>query len=87
MAGMSEEDVDNMPKWLRSRAFGTPWENKLATPLLPTDSLEDVTNPVQMVMNMITPFLKTPIELVQNQSWFTGQPIERYEGRQLICLV
>ena len=81
MAGMSEEDVDNMPKWLRSRAFGTPWENKLATPLLPTDSLEDVTNPVQMAMNMLTPFLKTPIELVQNQSWFTGQPIERYEGQ------
>lgn len=90
MAGMPEEDIEVMPEWLRERAFGSPVDGAVFTPLFPSDNISDflsteepIAQPLRAVGTMVSPLIKTPLfELPANVALFTGQPIERYEGQR-----
>lgn len=76
----TQEEIDQMPAWLRERAIGAG-RGRLLTPNLPSESIDDVTNP-RTYLGMLSPFITKPMELVTNQNFFTGAPIERFEGEQ-----
>lgn len=76
----SQEQMDKMPEWLRGKAIALGG-GKMITPALPSESLDDMFSPRAMA-GMLTPALTKPLELVTNQNFFTGAPIENYEGEK-----
>lgn len=58
---------------------GKYFQLKTSFPL--SDLGEFVENPAQKLFSSLTPLARAPIELTMNQQFFTGQPIERFEGQ------
>lgn len=85
-AGYTDEDVENMPSWVRQQGFALPGtDGAMSIPNLPSQVLNDMfTSKKDMgkaMLGMITPAVKVPFENVANVSSFTGHPIERFEGQ------
>lgn len=68
------EGVDR-PAWGEAYTK-VPGVNQLINPHLPLDSLSDIDHPVHALLSGLNPLVKSPIELSQNQSIFTGKPID-----------
>jgi hypothetical protein len=52
---------------------------------LPLSNLDDLSDPSQMLLNQLGPYIKVPVETKMNQSMFTGNPIDyqlKYEGKR-----
>ena len=87
MIDMSDEDLENMPSWLRQRAFGIRSKDEggeygIFSPLAPSSTLaQAMENPLHMALGMVSPIPKGFFEWGSNVSAFTGQRIERYEGQ------
>lgn len=43
---------------------------------------EFIENPAQKLFSALTPLVRAPIEMTMNQQFFSGQPIERFEGQK-----
>lgn len=67
-------DMENMTEYQRMRALPIG-EDKYLNLELPWSTLTQVTDPHALV-NMLSPLIKTPIELATNRSMFSGQPIQ-----------
>jgi hypothetical protein len=59
---------------------GKYFQLKTSFPL--SDLGEYIQNPAQKIFSSLTPLLRAPIELTMNQQFFSGQPIERFEGQR-----
>lgn len=69
-------DTEHMPAELQLSAFPIN-ENTFIYARLPWDTLATATNPRELV-SMLTPLLKTPIELATNRQLFTDKEIVQY---------
>jgi len=58
---------------------GKYFQLKTSFPL--SDLGEFIENPAQKLFSSLTPLARAPIELTMNKQFFTGQPIERFEGQ------
>jgi hypothetical protein len=86
-----------MPEWAKAGQYVQPFGAQIRgvplalNPNLPFQDIGelDVRHPVQSIARMIgervSPFIKTPIEVAMNKSYFTGQPIayERYSTEKV----
>jgi hypothetical protein len=58
----------NMPQFIRLQG------------LLPTGDLSLLDNPMELVANQLSPFIKAPYEVARNTSIFENQQLERFPG-------
>ena len=59
---------------------GKYFQLKTSFPL--SDLGEYLENPAQKIFSSLTPLVRAPIEMTMNQQFFSGQPIERFEGQR-----
>jgi hypothetical protein len=54
--------------------------SKFYNPMIGVSDLHNATSPIDLVKNLISPFIKTPAELLTNKNMLTGQPIKDPQG-------
>ena len=89
LSGMSDEDYDNMPDWVKETfpmTVGydkTTGRYKLYDTMLPYQDLASIggfDTTMDTLVGLVHPMLKTPLELWLNKNLYTGAAIESYEG-------
>lgn len=53
---------------------------KFYNPMIGVSDLHNATNPVDLVKSLLSPFVKTPVELLTNKNMLTGAPIKDPQG-------
>lgn len=88
-SGMSDEDWDNMPDWVKNTFpitlgyDGKTGRYRLFDTTLPYQDLASVNSLETFtgeVVSLLHPLIKTPIELFLNKNLYTGAALESYEG-------
>ena len=88
-SGMSDEEWDNMPDWVKGTfpiALGKDSDTgryRLFDTTLPYQdlaSLGGVQDMFSEVVSLLHPMIKTPVELFLNKNLYTGAALESYEG-------
>jgi hypothetical protein len=81
--GLNDE---NMPDYMKQSfaipVYGKNGEGKFFSSNLPFTDLSKLSNPLKMLVDGVTPILKTPAELALNYNMFYGKPIQKFEGQQ-----
>ena len=89
LSGMSDEDYDNMPDWVKETfpmTVGydkTTGRYKLYDTMLPYQDLASIggfDTTMDTLVGLVHPMLKTPLELWLNKNLYTGAAIQSYEG-------
>ena len=89
VSGMSDEDYENTPDWIKETyplTLGYNAETQRYTlfdPSLPYQDLNKIGGPSTMmdtVMELLHPVIKTPLELWLNKNLYTGAALESYTG-------
>ena len=80
---------DNMAEYLKNSMYipipglGKNGEYVMLRANLPFGQVVELADdPLQELVNMTTPLIKTPVELVTNRSAFTGRDIEKFPGQK-----
>lgn len=77
--GIEEE---NTPDWMKEQ-FALPVSpTKFLSLGLPAGDLTKVSDPLKLLVDGLTPVIKTPIELSTNYNLFYGKPIEKFRGQE-----
>lgn len=88
-SGMSDEEWDNMPDWIKDSfpiTLGkdeTTGRYRLFDTTLPYQDLatiSDVQGVAEQAVSLLHPLIKTPMELFLNKNLYTGAALESYEG-------
>ena len=84
--GAGEPPTELIPEWAKERMpviTGRKGKEVSYFPLeswLPYADISKISRPQEVFSELVSPLLKTPIELSTNRSWFFEAPIERYPG-------
>lgn len=77
---------DILPEWMQGNYMKVPFtQDTYFNPYLPYQDLENL-SPKQFganLVNSVSPFVKSPFELLANKQFFTGAPIDRYDDGQV----
>jgi len=90
---LTEEQGQYLPDWMHKELYVNPMglTTQRGNPLMlnPNFPFQDIgdleatlrqpLSPQNVVVEGLTPFIKTPFELIQNTSMFTGQPLQYHE--------
>lgn len=81
--GLNDE---NMPDYMKQSfavpVYGKNGEGKFFSSNLPFTDLTKLSNPLKMLVDGVTPLVKTPAELALNYNMFQGKPIEKFQGQE-----
>lgn len=82
-AGINDE---NVPQWMKDSfaipVYGDKGKGKFLSMNLPLSDLTRTAEPLKMLIDSLSPLIKTPIELSTNRNFFFNKPIEEYQGQQ-----
>lgn len=84
--GIGSPPEEFMPEWVRERmpvTFAKRGREYSYFPLeswLPYADISKLERPTEILGELLSPIIRTPLELVQNRSWYFEAPIERYKG-------
>lgn len=84
VAGLDEE---NVPDFMKEQ-FAIPWNSdgkgkgEFAAFNLPLADLARLNEPGKMIVDSLTPMIKTPMELAMNRNFFYDKPISKFEGHE-----
>lgn len=89
VSGMTDEEWDNMPDWVKDTfpivlgKDSSTGRYRLFDTTLPYQDLASLSSAQEMfgeVVSLLHPIVKTPIELFLNKNLYTGAALESYEG-------
>ena len=84
----TDENSENVSAWMKDNLYipipgiGKDGSYKILRGSLPFGNLIDtLENPLSNTVNLVSPGIKMPIELVSNKNSFTGNDIEKFKGQ------
>jgi len=70
-----------VPIYIGKEAEGDIWNLVSLLNYAPVADLERLGNPVQLIGEMVSPFMKEPLEQLANYSFYRGKAIQKYKGQ------